>query len=151
MPLTTGKIVFRYVGPRGQHTLLYKEGKLIKSGFHCDTSIMLLLWCACDMHSKEFDVNMEYTYRESPFTSGLLNKIFIPRLFSKYDMMLNHNAPALVYKDLILPYKDNHFIVDFILSTRRDLILHMQNKFNIKHLEQVYELDRNEIFTDTNF
>ena len=55
------------------------------------------------------------------------------------------NAAASAYYDLV--YKKNYADpISVMLSARRDLILHVQNKFKLNNLEVIYELDENEVF-----
>lgn len=143
---TTGKLVLHYVGEYGRHSELYIDNELIVASFNCDKSIMLLLWCACDMANQDINdyIDADFTYEHTELGAKLCRSIFKMKLFSKYDILMKPNATAYAYKDIVYKQK---LTPTAVLSARRDLILHVQNKYDIDNLEVVYELDENEIYT----
>ncbi len=143
----SGKLYLRYVGHNGQHTQLTVNGETVASGYNCNKSIMLLLWCACDMQYKTTDyyIDCDFDYRETTLGTRLCNTLFKPALFSKYDIMMDSMATANAYKDVI--YKANYDDpISVVLSARRDVFLHVQKVFKLTSLEVIYELNEEEVY-----
>jgi len=143
MPSTTGKLVLHYIGEHGRHTELFINDELVIAGFNCNKSIMLLCWCVCDSLYIDVDINADFVYEETKLGSWLCNVIFKPQLYSKYDILMKPNAAAYAYHDLVYKKK---LTMNQVLSAKHDLVLHVQNKYKIKNLEVVYELQEQEIW-----
>lgn len=146
MPLRTGKLVLKYVGPKGRHTEFYIDDTLEEVGFNCNKSIVLLLWYACNQYNKDIEKVLitEYEYRYDELGKWLCRVIFRTHLFSKYDIMMQFNATAHAYRDFIK--KKIHDPVRTCMSAKQDLVSHLKSKYKLDNLEVIYELNEDEIY-----
>ncbi len=144
--LTNGTIKFYYVGPSGRHTEVYVEDELVRGYFFTNTSIMLLLWCVCDIYGKDVVeiLSNPYDRVESEYTDRILLEMNDRSLMSKYDVV--YDSKAIVNAYLFIKDLDLKDPLGSLLDIHDKFIKYIKIHYKIDKLEISYELKENEIY-----
>jgi hypothetical protein len=147
--LISGTIKFHYLGPSGRHTEVYVDGEFKRGFFFTNTSILLLLWCACDILNKDLESVLTNGYErvESSITDNIIKDMGDRSLMSKYDILFDDDAVVNAY--LFIKNAGLTDMIGSLLDIHDKFIIAIRDMYNIEDLEVIYELQDDEIYTDS--
>ena len=124
------------------------NGKLEESFFFTDSSIMLMLWFACDSQGMDiFGVLSGYDLRsDSEDANKILANMSDRSLMSKFDILYDDQAVANAYNYFLT--MDMEDPVGAMMNVCDEFIDYIAQKYDLENVNIVCNLDDKEIYND---